>query len=107
MKRPPAVQMTAGGMLIFLVVSKKHRHVKRQMPDAVFLQHIFKSGFGVVDQLLQGPFFMSSSKKRRRAFALLYSQEDKNRSTVFRLEFCRKRSFEAKIGERRQRQSKE
>ena len=31
-------------MLIFLVVSKKHRHVKRQMPDAVFLHHIFKIG---------------------------------------------------------------
>ena len=36
--------MTAGGMLIFLVVSKKRRHVKRQTPDAVFLHHIFKIG---------------------------------------------------------------
>jgi len=44
MKIPPAVQMTAGGMLIFLVVSKKRRHVKRQMPDAVFQHHIFKIG---------------------------------------------------------------
>jgi len=42
MKIPSAVQMTAGGMLIFLVVSKKHRHVKRPTPDAVFLHHIIK-----------------------------------------------------------------
>ena len=29
-------------MLIFLVVSKKHRLVKRPTPDAVFLHHIIK-----------------------------------------------------------------
>jgi predicted metalloprotease len=62
MKIPPAVQMTAGGMLIFLVVSKKHRHVKRQTPDAVFLHHILKSGFGVVDRLLQGPFLCPAAE---------------------------------------------
>ncbi len=41
MEIPPAVQMTAGGMLFYPSGSKKHRHVKRQMPDAVLLHHIF------------------------------------------------------------------
>jgi hypothetical protein len=40
MEIPPAVQITAGGMLFYLSVSKEHRHVKRQMPDAVFLHYI-------------------------------------------------------------------
>jgi len=78
MKIPPAVQMTAGGMLIFLVLSKKHRHVKRQTPNAVFLHHIFKIGLRSGRSALQGSFFMSSGRKRRRVFAFLYSRENKN-----------------------------
>jgi len=55
MKIPPAVQMTAGGMLIFLVVSKKHRHIKRQTPDAVFLHQIIKIGLRT-DRLFRALF---------------------------------------------------
>ena len=57
MKIPPAVQMTAGGMLIFLIISKKRRHVKRQTPDAVFLHHIFKIGLQSGRSAPSGPFF--------------------------------------------------
>ena len=109
MKIPPAVQMTTGGMLIFLVVSKKHRHVKRQMPNAVFLHHIFKIGLQSGRSAPSGPFFYVQRQNVNAGvfFAFLYSRENKNRSNVFRLEFCRKRSFEAEISEILQRQSKE
>lgn len=74
MKIPPAVQMTAGGMLIFLVVSKKRRHVKRQMPDAVFLHHILKIGLRSGRSAPSGPvFFMSSGRKRRRVFLRFFT----------------------------------
>ena len=52
-----------GGMLIFLVVSKKRRHVKRQTPDAVFLHHIFIIGLRSGRSAPSGPFFMSSGRK--------------------------------------------
>ena len=61
-----------------------------------FLFYIFFYFLFVVPNLLLCVFF-----------AFLYSRESKNRSTVFRLEFCRKRSFEAEIAEILQRQSKE
>ena len=100
--------MTAGGMLIFLVVSKKHRHVKRQMPNAAFLHHIFKIGLRSGQSAPSEPVFSYPAAENASVFfAFLYSRENKNRSTVFRLEFCRKRSFEAEIGEILQRRSKE
>ena len=109
MKIPPAVQMTAGGMLIFLIISKKRRHVKRQTPDAVFLHHIFKIGLQSGRSAPSGPFFYVQRQNANAGvfFAFLYSRENKNRSNVFRLEFCRKRSFEAEISEILQRQTKE
>ena len=87
MKIPPAVQMTAGGMLIFLVVSKKHRHVKRQTPDSVFLHHIFKIGLRSGRSAPSGLVFSCPAAENAGVFfAFLYSRESKNRSTVFRLE---------------------
>jgi hypothetical protein len=62
MKIPPAVQMTAGSMMIFLVVSKKRCHVKRQMPDAVFLHHIFKIGLRSGRSAPSGPFLVQRQK---------------------------------------------
>ena len=62
MKIPPAVQMTAGGMLIFLVVSKKRRHVKQQTPDAVFLHHIFKIGLRSGRSASSGPFLCPAAE---------------------------------------------
>ena len=87
MKIPPAVQMTAGGMLIFLVVSKKCRHVKRQTPDAVFLHHIFKIGLRSGRSAPSRSVFSCPAAENAGVFfAFLYSRENKNRSTVFRLE---------------------
>jgi hypothetical protein len=74
MKIPPAVQMTAGGMLIFLVVSKKRRHVKRQTPDAVFLHHIFKIGLRSGRSAPSGLFFHVRRQKTPTCFCVSLQQ---------------------------------
>ena len=80
MKIPPAVQMTTGGMLIFLVVSKKHRHVKRQMPNAVFLHHIFKIGLQSGRSAPSGPFFMSRGRMKKSVCFLRFFTAGRTRT---------------------------
>ena len=81
MKIPPAVQMTAGGMLIFLVVSKKRRHVNRQTSDAVFLHHIFKIGLQSGRSAPSGP--------------VISCPAGKNGSVILRFSTARKIRIEA------------
>lgn len=65
--------MTAGGMLIILVVSKKRRHVKRQTPDAVFLHHIFKIGFRSGRSAPSGLFFHVRRQKTLGCFLRFFT----------------------------------